>query len=185
MATEIIMVRPNLDNIPDYPLPEGYHMRGYQQGDDVVWAEIWTAVHDFDTVEAALKAHHTDFMPDAQQLPERQLFLCNPQDEVIGTISGWYGNSYEPDQYGLIHWVAIKPEYQAHKLGRPLLCEGMNLLKKWHHKTYLCTHTHRTRAVRVYLDMGFVPFIRHEQDTASWKEVAKQLHHDSLAAYRE
>lgn len=185
MAVEIIMVRPDLENIPSYPLPEGYTMRHYQPGDEQHWADLWVSVNDFDTNERALKAHQDDFGSDAEQLPIRQMYLCNETGEVIGTISSWYGNSYEPALYGLIHWVAINPEYQAKRLGRPLLCEAMKLMRQWHDKAYLCTHTHRVRALRVYLDMGFVPFIRNDQDIESWKSVAKELHHPALQPYTE
>lgn len=185
MAVEIIMVRPDLENVPCYPLPESYTMRHYQPGDEQSWADLWVSVKDFDTHEAALKAYRDDFGDDGEQLTNRQMYLCNGSGDVIGTISAWHGNSYEPAPYGLIHWVAINPDYQAKKLGRPLLCAAMNLLRKWHNKAYLCTHTHRLRAVRVYLDMGFVPFIRNDNDTESWKTVAKQLPHPGLLTYTE
>ena len=183
MAVDIIMVRPNLKNIPEYPLPEGYSMRLYQPGDEQHWADLWVSVKDFDTLEPALKAHRDDFGGGPEQLPLRQMFLCNESGEVIGTISAWYGSSYEPSPYGLFHWVAIHPDYQAKRLGRPLMCEAMKLMSQWHDKAYLCTHTHRIRALRVYLDMGFVPFIRHDQDVESWKGVAKELNHPGLKPY--
>ncbi|MBD3289644.1 hypothetical protein GF337_12635, partial [candidate division KSB1 bacterium] len=38
--TQIQMVRPHLNDIPEYHVPEGYSMRWYQPGDEQSWFEI-------------------------------------------------------------------------------------------------------------------------------------------------
>lgn len=177
------MVRPDLENLTNYPLPVGYHFRFYQPGDEVFWAEIEYSVGDFETIEKALDMYHHDFGTNTEELRKRQLFLCTDSGEVIGTITAWSTERYTPGVNGLIHWVAIKPDYQAKKLGRPLIYAALELMRTWHTDAFLCTSTHRLRAVRVYLDLGFIPYIREENDKAAWELAAKSIDHPVLKEY--
>ena len=177
------MIRPNLDNLPAYPLPVGYYFRLYQPGDEVFWAEIEHSVGDFETAEKALEVYHHDFGTNTEELCKRQLFLCTDSDKVIGTTTAWKTEKYAQGVHGLIHWVAIKPDYQARKLGRPLMCAALELMRTWHTDAFLCTQTHRLRAVRVYLDLGFVPYIREEKDKTAWELAAKSIDHPVLKPF--
>ena len=177
------MALPNLENLPDYPLPTGYHLRLYNPGDELLWAQIEHAVGDFDSIEKALSEYQRSFSAGVEELCKRQLFLFTDSDEVIGTTTAWMTERYEPGVHGLIHWVAIKPEYQANKLGRPLVSAALKLMRTWHTRAFLCTQTHRHRALRVYLDLGFVPYIREDTDIAAWRTTAASIAHPSLKEY--
>lgn len=180
----IYMFRPNLDNLKEYQLPEGYHFRLYKSGDEKTWASIETAVGDQPSFEEALSIYETEFDRNVEELKKRQLFLCTDTGTDIGTTTAWFSTKYTDDIQGLIHWVAIIPEYQAKKLGRPLLYAALKLMKTWHNRAYLCTQTQRIRAIRVYLDMGFLPLIRTDDDNTAWKIVAQELNHPSLQDFR-
>lgn len=175
----------SLENMEEYPLPEGYYFRKYLPGDELNWADIEVAVGDFESKQAALDEFIRSFDSNHDMLNDRQLYLCTKSGEVVGTTTAWMTEKYDPGVHGLIHWVAIKPQYQAKKLGRPLMYAALRLMRNWHSDAFLCTQTHRLRAVRVYLDMGFRPYIRSDEDRIAWQTAAMYIEHPALEIYRK
>ncbi|WP_232193205.1 hypothetical protein [Mammaliicoccus sciuri] len=45
------MIRNQLDNIPEYELPEGYSIRLFKEGDERLWAEVETAAGEFSNID--------------------------------------------------------------------------------------------------------------------------------------
>lgn len=170
----------SLENLPDYPLPEGYYIRTFEPGDQKLWAEVETAAGDFASEEVALKEYDRIFECRIEELKKRQILLFTEDNIAIGTSTAWWTDKYEPGNHGLIHWVAIKPDWQAKGLGRPLMLAVLNTLRNFHTDAYLCTHTHRHRAVRVYLDLGFLPLIRNDEEAKAWSVAAQQVRHPAL-----
>lgn len=148
------MFRDNLENIPQFDLPEGYSIRKFREGDEIEWAKIETAAEEFKTVEDALKRFDKEFGSNIEEMKHRCLFIENEDGEAIGTTSAWFGDlDGTGEQKGRIHFVAIKPEYQGKKLSKPLLTAALNtLIKENHNKVYLTTQTTSYQAINMYLN---------------------------------
>ena len=86
------MFRDNLENIPQFDLPEGYSIRKFREGDEIEWAKIETAAEEFKTVEDALKRFDKEFGSNIEEMKHRCLFIENEDWEAIGTTSAWFGD---------------------------------------------------------------------------------------------
>lgn len=173
---DVTMTRADLDNIPQYPLAEGFYFDFFKEGDEAAWVNVETVTDEFENKEKAWARFNREFGPRLDEFSKRCLFLKNKEDKIVGTTTAWYGCLEEgEDPIGRIHWVSILPEYQGQGLGKALLSEAMNLLAKYHQKAYLDSSTKNYRAINMYLSYGFEPLIRHTEDLEAWKIIEKAL----------
>lgn len=133
---DVRMIRENLDNIPDCVLPAGYSIRRYQPRDENLWLRIQSLADEYNRVTPGL--FEKEFGNDAQVLAERQCFLCDGDNNAIGTASAWFDN-HDGQSFGRVHWVAITPEHQGKGLAKPLLVSICNRLKSLGHSNTLLT----------------------------------------------
>jgi GNAT superfamily N-acetyltransferase len=170
---DVRMTRENLENIPKFTLWDGYAIRWYQPGDEMAWQKIQSLADRYDEVTADL--FQEEFGTDAKLLSKRQCFLCDGDNNAIGTASAWFGDQNGPS-LGRIHWVAIIPEHQGKGLAKPLLAVVCDRLKGLGHcKTFLTTQTCRVPAINLYAKFGFVPVIESDADRQIWKELAEHV----------
>ena len=179
------MVRDSLDGIPEHELPEGFHFRTFEHGEERIWAEVQTRAGSFPSVEKALEDFDKEFKNRQDEFQERCLFLVDDESgEVIGSTTAWLDPDFQGRDHGRIHWVAIVPEFQGRKLAKPMLCEAMRMLRNWHERVCLATHTHCRKAIRMYLDFGFVPVMTTERAEEAWALMAVAIDHPALDAFR-
>lgn len=180
----IVMVRDNLDNIPQYELPDGYSIRKFKAGDGPVWAAIGTAAGNFQSLEIAQQRFDKEFLEPVEDMEDRCFFIIDSaSDRAIGTAMAWYDPSFNGEPYGRVHWVSIIPEFQGKGLAKPLMTVVLNRLAESHDKATLGTQTFRRAAVKLYLDLGFRPFFKNPTCPEAWKELANELKHPALTEF--
>ncbi|MCD6291766.1 MAG: GNAT family N-acetyltransferase [Anaerolineae bacterium] len=170
----INMVREHLDDIPDYPPPPGYLIHWYEPGDEKHWLNIHLVADKYSTITPELYVR--EFGRDPQLLHKRQFFLLSPTGAAIGTATAWFDDDYQGLPYGRVHWVAIVPEMQGRGLGKVLMttvCKRLRALG--HDRAYLVTSTARIPAINLYLQFGFMPHIRSEEDLRVWQALRPRL----------
>jgi GNAT superfamily N-acetyltransferase len=175
-SISINMVRADLEDIPIYELPPGYSFRWHHPGD----VEIWVAIHKSADLHNPVTPEVFDeqFGPDPQELPRRQCFLLDEDDNAIGTATAWFDNDYFSEKYGRLHWVAIVPEAQGRGLGKPLLSNVLTRMRDLgDDRAYLVTQPARIPAINLYRSFGFEPHIRDERDRAVWQSISRKLKH--------
>jgi GNAT superfamily N-acetyltransferase len=169
----LTMLRENLEHIPQFALPDGFSLRWYVSGDDRAWFEIHLAADHYNQITPDL--FEKQFGGDAMELSKRQCFVVDPYGQPIGTATAWFGNQPQTKELGRIHWVAILPKYQRRGLSKPLMtavCE--RLVELGHHRAYLNTSSERKPALRLYLQFGFKPWIRSENEKMVWSQCLGQ-----------
>lgn len=170
---EISMFRPNLNDIPEYDLPDGYKMRPYQAGDLQHWLDFHSPLFDEGDITEAL--FWREYGRDETILAERQFYMLHG-NEVIGSISAWYGDETRGTHLGRIHWVVLHENYRSKGLSKPLLSFACQSLKELGHtQAYLTTDTQLIPALGLYLKFGFEPEIKNEVDQHAWDSVYKTL----------
>lgn len=162
------MERPNLDNIPEYTLPEGYAIRLYKKGEEEHWARVETAAGEFETQEAALTYFENQYGDYKDEMEKRCLFLVTEDGQIIGTTTALHAANGDID-LGRIGWVAIDPNWQGMGLSKSLLSQALNILAIFHKRAYLTTQTTSFRAINMYLNYGFLPMLEKDSDIASWR----------------
>src|SRR5260221_8508305 len=96
----IIMVRENLENIPQFVLPAGYSLRWYQSGDESLWLKIHLAADHFNPITPGLFAQQ--FGSDAALLTQRQAYLFDAAADAIGTGTAWFADSFGGEKIGRV-----------------------------------------------------------------------------------
>ena len=176
----VIMVTDDLTKIPVYGLPDGFHAKTYRKGDEYEWSLIEQSVGEFKNTEDALKHFSIEFGPFLDEFQDRCFFIEADNGKKIATATAWYNDNFLGKCYGRLHWVAVIPEYQGKKLGKPLVHLTMKRMEMFHDRVYLTTQTTSQRAVSLYLDFGFVPFVEDAESLRGWRILAKQLRHPKL-----
>jgi ribosomal protein S18 acetylase RimI-like enzyme len=166
------MFRPNMDSIPSYSLPSGYSIHLYKpnSNDDQTWAEIATAAGEFRSVQHAQEWFQEEFLNDKNSylLAERLYFLANFEGRYIGQAMAW-SHELEGEEQGSLYWVAIIPEYQGKKLAKPLVSTVLKKIGEYSSKCFLGTQTTSWRAINMYDDFGFKPYLKTGNSEKAWK----------------
>jgi GNAT superfamily N-acetyltransferase len=174
------MVRPNLADIPDTPFPDGYGIRSMRSGEGGVWTDIQRDAEPYYTVDDDLFVNQ--FGHDLRATRWRTFFVINERGAAAGTVSAWYDRDRDGEDYGLIHWIAIRPAYQGLGLGKAALVFALRRLAEHHERCALATQSRRIVAIKMYLDYGFVPDLTRTGAIDSWRAVKAQLTHPVLEA---
>ena len=73
---------------------------------------------------------------------------------------------------GLVHWVAVRPDYQGRGLSKPLMSAVLAAHAEMGCRSAtLETSSGRPGAVALYLQFGFEPFVDADADRQAWKQL--------------
>jgi len=145
--------------IPDFPLPEGFKFVFYQDGDEVEWARMETSVDEFDSEFAALLRFTEEFLPYADELYRRLLFIEDESNgKKVATANAWW-SFVEDERRAWIHWVSVDADYLGLGLGKAIISKVTQLLKEIEGDVdfYLSTQTWSYKAIDIYKKCGFEP----------------------------
>ena len=171
------MIREDMENIPQFPIPEGFAIRNYRRNEGHIWTRIQKAAEPYINIDDGL--FDREFKRDLLAMEDRSFYLTTDTGEEIGTITAWW----QDNGWGQIHWVAIHPDYQGRGLSKPMMSAAMIRLKASHKRCFLGTSTGRIPAVKIYLDFGFIPDLSRENSREAWTEIASVLEHPTLEAF--
>lgn len=176
----VIMTHDDLTRIPNHLFSGLYNCRLYVPGDESLWAQLQTTTDSFKIETEALKHFEEEFGNAEKELKKRCFFLETAQHKCIGSSMAWYGDGRFDKSYGRLHWVVIDPDFQGQGLGKQLISFSLKQLSKRYEKAYLTTQTTSYKAINIYLDFGFKPYIDNSESKRAWKLLADILDHNSL-----
>ena len=167
---------------PPISFPAGFGVRPLA---DFMNAGLWTDVQREAEEHFAIRddLFRREFGDDERAITARCFFVVGPRQQAVGTISGWMGGRGDAtENWGRIHWVAVRPAYQGRGLGRAALDFVLRrLVKLGHERAWLATSTGRLPALKLYLDAGFVPDLDPPGAREAWQVVRAALPHPLLA----
>ena len=114
----IMMIRPRLDGLQSFELPEPYTIRWHRDGDDRYWMSMKSAS---DTEhQAPPDFYERTYGEHRDALPQRQAFLCDGTGEPVGTVTAWWFENLRDFSLGKLNWMLIVPRAQGFGLSKPL-----------------------------------------------------------------
>ena len=164
----------------NHKLPEGYHYKFFEQGDEKDWVDIHIKSGGFMSYEQGFKYFHQfyDFFID--ELNKRCFFIVDSatnEKVATATISKLQKEEYMCN--ATVDWVAIKKEYQGKKLARPLISEFIKLAHELgYSRLLLKTQTITWLAVKLYLEEGFLPL--NVENNIGWRIIKTLTNHNKL-----
>ena len=183
---DLLLERLDLENIPEYELPEGYRFVFYQPGDREEWIRIEHSAKELSSFEDGLTVWKDYYGNVEDTLHNRMLFIENPQGEKVATATAYYDKNGElPPQRGQVHWVAVRRDHQGKGLARPLISQVLKVMKeRGHTEAMLHTQTTTWVAVRLYLEFGFRPMQENAvKNREGWRIIRALVDHPALEAF--
>jgi ribosomal protein S18 acetylase RimI-like enzyme len=171
---EVCMVRRLDEASHSLPLPDGYRLRWYRDGDRDAWQRIQSSTGLYDPVAPDL--FDREFGDAPQLLPQRQCFVQEAGGVAVGTATAWTAAPGRSTGEGRVHWVAVSPAHQRRGLGRYLTETACVRIRELGGRTaYLTTGSENGPAVQLYLGLGFRPEIRSATERDVWRTLARDL----------
>jgi len=173
------MVRHDLENIPDLPPPAGFSIRPMRPGEGELWEDVERDAEPYLEIRPGMFDSQFGSDPDAIR---RRCFLIieDATGKAVGTTSAWYENDYHGRAVGRIHWVAVRKAFQGRGLAKATVAFATRQLAQWHDMAILDTQTRRLAAIKIYLDLGFLPDLHSPRDAEAWSRVKDNLDHPLL-----
>ena len=183
---ELLMERSDLENIPEYDLPQGFRFVFYQPGDRDAWIGIERTAKELADHEHGVRTWQRYYSHVEHTLHERMIFIENAQGEKVATATAYYDeNGGLPEGQGQVHWVAVRRDHQGMGLARPLISQVLKVMKERGH-TGAMLHTQTTTwvAVKLYLNFGFRPMAENAQrNRDGWRIIRALTNHPALAEF--
>ena len=161
-------------SIPEFKIEDGYTIRNYRPGDEVVWTKIckFGLLEENEGIECWQK-----YMLDLDNLvPERDTFFaCDKDGNPVATCT-----AFVPEKNtGLIHMVGALPESRGHYLGYSLTVYGLeklnNELSCNNKMVCLKSDDWRLSALKIYLKCGFQPVLFDVGMEERWTDILNKL----------
>ena len=183
---ELLLRRDNLENLPQYILPEGYHFNFYQPGDRDEWIAIETSAREFTSYEQGMESWNRYYEGKDEELIHRMVFIVNQEGKKVATATAFYdiyGNDKSTD--GWLHWVAVRREYQGKGLAKPLIYHTLQIMKNLGYPAAkIPTQTTTWLACKIYLDFEFLPIKENViKNLKGWQIVRTLTEHPALAEF--
>ncbi len=183
---ELMLERNNLEDIPTFPLPDGYRFVLYKSGDRDAWIDIEKSAKEFKTYEDGLKSWNEYFGGKDGELVRRMVFIETDGGEKVATATAYY-DIYGRDSSGAgwLHWVSVRREFQGKGLSKPLISHTLEVMRSLGYShAKIPTQTTSWVACKVYLDFGFTPIPRNaERNRDGWRIVKALTNHPALAKF--
>jgi len=173
---QLHMIWPEGRRAPRRPgLPPGYILRTWREGDAEGYRALMTAA-GFDSWATE------DKVPGVLKtaLPEGLFFVVHEATGRIAatTVAGHAACDEHPFG-GELGWVAVDPAHRGRRLSAATCAAVVRRFRDaGFRRIYLKTDDRRLPALRVYLDLGFVPFLHGQDMEGRWRKVFSELGRD-------
>ena len=136
-------------------LPEGYHFRTYQPGDERAWARLEHEIGDFETQDMAEAYFTAQYCQNKDALRECCVFVLDEEEQIVGSCIAW-SDAGEDQTVASLHWLVVSPAHQGRGLGKALCQKVMEIFAKSHEfPVYIHTQPWSYVAILLYVRLGF------------------------------
>lgn len=172
MSRQLRMVRPNLEDLPELVIPEGYGLRSYIKGDEIHWANIIT--DSFGGSKRTAEDTRREILERDVFVPDG-LFFTTYEDTPVGTACAWR-QSVDETEVGYVHMVGVESKHTGYKLGKWV---SLAVLYYFRDNGFICsmldTDDFRIPAIKTYLNLGFIPLFLEDTQHSRWKQIFETL----------
>lgn len=147
-------------------------MRTMTERDIGLWTDIQRDAEPWIQISDHQFEH--SFGDDWEAAWQRCFLVISPRGRAEGTVSAWKDEKWQGGEWGRIHWLAIRPEFQRMGLAKAATAYSLDFLADHHKRAYLDTQSNRLAAIRLYRSFGFQPHILSEEDTEIWADVEQK-----------
>ena len=154
----------------------GYRIRTYCPGDEAAFLSLMPTM-DFDPWDEE-KLHYNM----SRIIPDGWFFAVETESEnVVGTAMCFHNYTTNAPFTGDVGWLACDPDHRGHGLGYSLTaCVTARFLSAGYERIQLHTEHYRLPAIRIYLNLGYLPVLYSQEMHSLWQEVCEQIRWDFM-----
>ena len=163
--------RPFLGSLPRVEPEAGYACRTYEPGDEQGYFRLMARAGFEGWNEEKLQPYLAKILPAGWFMAVH----CSSRELVATAMATHNPAAWHPFG-GELGWVAGAPSHAGHGLGK-LVCAAVTVrfLRAGYRNIYLRTDDHRLPAIKVYLALGYLPFLCATDMRRRWTEVFQRL----------
>jgi len=175
----MVWPKERLGSPPDFSLPDEYTLRTFRLGDEAEHVRLMRVAGFSDWSPEKLAAAIEKCLPDGFFVIEH-----NPSDpfdrlragRLVATAMAQHQPLPEHPCGGELSWVAGDPEHKGKGLGYAV-CAAVTrrFLEIGYRNIYLRTDDFRPPAIKLYLKLGYVPFLFAPDMERHWRDVCAGL----------
>lgn len=167
--------KPDLHIPPTITMPPGYELRPYRPGDESAWLAI-QAHNEYSDSSHDLKRELHDYMDVL--LPRGLFFVIHTESgqavATAGAVHNTRGGMFPFG--GELAWVATTPPHRRRGLGRAVSAAATTrLIEAGYDSIRLGVEDERLAALRVYLKMGYQPYLYTAEIATRWQAICARI----------
>lgn len=168
---EMVWPESKLSSPPEVKLSGDYKLRPLERRDFEGWAKLMAAVGFGEWPPERIAVHQRGVLPGGFFVIEHV-----PTGTLVATANANHAPNERHPEGGELSFVAASPEHAGHGLGRAVCAAVVRrFLAAGYRRIYLKTDDFRLPAIKVYLQLGFEPFLFNEQMAERWAAAKQQL----------
>lgn len=168
--SQLRLEKDDLENVPVIPLPAGYMLRTYRDGDEHGITRVYAA----STLGKGTVEDTRHILLDPPWSKPERIFVIEHAGELVGTAAAWLEASNPC--VGYLHMVGVLPEHRGKRLGAILTIAAIKYARsEGFTRQQLATDDGREAALRMYLGLGYYPLIMDETHPARWKALGRKF----------
>jgi GNAT superfamily N-acetyltransferase len=162
---QVLMEKNDTAVYPRYGLPEGYAFRFYEAGMEEEFARLQCLIGGTESIEAVREIFVREFSGEIETLKERMVYVIAPDGACAGTICLWRGD-HLGEIRPRVHWVTVHPAHQNKGIAKAMLTRLFDLHNELGlgPSIYLVSQTWSYKAINIYFEFGFNPYICEEKE---------------------
>jgi mycothiol synthase len=165
---EMVWPQSLLASAPQVSVPKGYSMRQYNEVDRCNYLKLLASAN-MDTV--SLKYWEQHILEDGFFVIE-----CDQTKVLVAACFASHHPSKRHKRGGNFGWLAADPAHKGRKLGQAVSAAvTARLVDAGYKQIYLETHDFRLAAIKIYLVMGWVPFLYTEEMLWRWEGICEAI----------
>ena len=162
----MLLPRARFGELNDVVIPGDVLMRSYRPGDERSFYELMKLA-DFGEWGDERLARWISRIP-----PKCWFMILSPNDEIVATAMGLHNHTHYQPFGGELGWVAVRPDFRRKGLGKAVsLAVIQRLISAGYENIHLYTEDYRTAALRLYLSLGFEPYLYDPGMSDRWRQV--------------
>ncbi len=158
-------------NVWDQAVPDGYRLRTYRDDDAESYLRLMNRAGFEDWDESSVAEALAKSLPNG-------IFFLEPAEtgRPVATAAAFHAPTDLHPFGGELGWVGTHPDHRDRGLGRMVCAAAVDrLVRAEYERIYLITDEWRLPAIKIYLGLGFVPFLFAPEMKERWRAVCREL----------
>lgn len=188
----VFLTKSEMENIPEYTLPDGYTFSDYESGVELDWVKLNMMYDQFESFAQAIQYFQTVFQVKPEEINHHVMFVRDPHNQLVGTAALFHGTHFGSPMTR-IHFLAVSPFHRQKGIAKAMLSRLLKIHAELrpNQSIYIASTTLNYREIHIYEQFGFSPYLTEkppafpgtEQQFHINKVIAWDLIHEEIRKY--